>query len=372
MDFNLDEPPENARSLTAQILDAEIGPPGIMADPPAHRRAGWALAKSGLVEAFLPEPAGGAGLDAMAMTAVIREVALRTAAVPLPAVLSTGIFPLVRFGGEEHEPLLERVAAGGELMVGAVREPGRMRASRAQSRAAPVAGGFELSGVKTMVPFASDADWILVPAQYAREGVGLFLLPAGAPGVTVTPHPTGCYLPAGTVTLDRVKVAAGSRLGACDGTAAAYLDLCASLGVAAYASGLMAGALAITAKHVKTREQFGRVLAQFQAVSHQAADAFMADMVLSTLAWAGSYQLAVGGLEEAARLLGAADLALVSQMMPALLACQHVHGGLGLDATYPIHRYVTAGMHLSQVIGGTDVVAENLGDLVSASDEGDV
>ncbi|WP_183094513.1 acyl-CoA dehydrogenase family protein, partial [Nocardioides stalactiti] len=108
----------------------------------------------------------------------------------------------------------------------------------------------------------------------------------------------------------------------------------AAAGLAVIAAGVLAGARDLTADYVKGREQFGRALAQFQAVSLQLADVYIASRTLDLAADNAVWRVANG-------LPAADDLAVagywVSRVVPtAFRTCHHVHGGMGVDVTYPL------------------------------------
>jgi alkylation response protein AidB-like acyl-CoA dehydrogenase len=129
---------------------------------------------------------------------------------------------------------------------------------------------------------------------------------------------------------------------------------------AAQASGVLAGALRLTTEHVRNRKQFGRALAEFQAVTTQVADVYIAARALDVAMWSGAWRLAEG-------LPAEEDLALAayhtSEAARALYTCQHLHGGLGLDVTYPLHRYFAHAKHLAHLLGGADAQLDLIGAL---------
>jgi 3-oxo-4-pregnene-20-carboxyl-CoA dehydrogenase alpha subunit len=190
-----------------------------------------------------------------------------------------------------------------------------------------------LSGVKVGVGYAADAYRILVPA-----GDTVFLVDPRAPGVSLTRTPTSSGVPEFTVRLDRIP---GEPLGAVD-----ELERLALAGACAVGDGLLAGALDLTVEHVRTREQFGRPLATFQAVAQQIADVYIASRTLhlATLSacWGLGADLAVAGHW------------LAEEALPALHICHHLHGGLGVDVSYPLHRYYSATKDLVRGLRGVE------------------
>ncbi|WHT17231.1 acyl-CoA dehydrogenase family protein [Crossiella sp. CA-258035] len=124
---------------------------------------------------------------------------------------------------------------------------------------------------------------------------------------------------------------------------------CAVVGACAFGEGLLAGALGLTVAHVGQRRQFGRVLAEFQAVAMQVADVRIAARTVELVTRAACWKLGEG-------LAARADVAVagywVGEGLPgALETCHHLHGGLGLDVGYPLHRFSALGRDLVRFLG---------------------
>ncbi|QYC44663.1 Acyl-CoA dehydrogenase [Nonomuraea coxensis DSM 45129] len=324
MDFNLDETQQDVRRLAADVLAKD-------ADEERLRQAG-------LLSLCVPEEAGGAGLGPVEMAVVLREVGAKAAAVPgLPAL--AGTLALARHGTQERQ----RRHAGGIAL--AVREPGRALAAPPETAAREDGGGWTLTGRKVTVMYPGAAALVT-----AAEGLFLVEDPATAPERTSTGEP------AATVVLDG---APAERVAGPE--AAADVRRLHTAAVAAQASGVLAGALELTTAHIRTRRQFGRALAEFQAVTMQIADVYIAGRALDVAMWSALWRLGEG-------LPAEEDLALAAyhaaEAVKALHTCQHLHGGLGLDVTYPLHRYFAQAKHLSYLLGGAGAQLDLIGALV--------
>lgn len=320
MDFSLDETQRDLRDLAADLLAKDAGEDR--------------LREAGLLSVCAPEEAGGAGLGPVEMAVVLREVGARAVAVRALPVLVSSLF-LSRYGTRPPHP---------EVVL-ALREPGRALADAPATRADRTAGGWVLTGRKTQVP------WLDGPALVTADA-GVFLVerPEASPEFTSTGEP------AATVVLDRTPAERVS--GAEAVTAARQLF---TVAVAAQAGGVLAGALQLTTDYIKTRRQFGRALAEFQAVTMQIADVYVAGRALDVAMWSAAWRLGEG-------LPAEEDLAVaafhVGEAFRALYTCQHLHGGLGLDVTYPLHRYFAQAKHLSHLLGGQDAQLDLIGALV--------
>ncbi|MEV4107102.1 acyl-CoA dehydrogenase family protein [Nonomuraea sp. NPDC049695] len=323
MDFNLDETQQDLRKLAAEVLAKEDGE---------------RLRQAGLMSVCVPEEAGGAGLGPVEMAVVLREVGARAAPVPvLPTLVST--LTLAHYGTLDQQ---RRLSDGATV---ALREPGRAPAEPPLTTARPVDGGWALTGRKVSVPYPGA--WVLVSADE-----GLFLVESPP----TTPEYTSTGEPAATIVLDGTPA---ERVAGPEAVAGARRLFMAA--VAAQASGVLAGALELTTGYVRTRKQFGRALAEFQAVTMQIADVYIAARALDVAMWSAAWRL--GEVLPADQ-----DLALaayhVCEAFKALYTCQHLHGGMGLDVTYPLHRYFAQAKHLSHLLGGADAQLDLIGALV--------
>ena len=165
-----------------------------------------------------------------------------------------------------------------------------------------------------------------------------------------TPSSTG--EPEYTVRMDQAPVE--ELLGGPD--RARDLHQLAVAGACALADGAVAGALALTRDHVATRQQFGRPLAAFQAVSQQIAEVYIASRTMHLATLAACWRLDAGpemGTDAGADLAVAAYWC-AEQAPRAVRTCHHLHGGLGMDATYPLHRFSSLVADLVRYLGGAE------------------
>lgn len=298
MDFTLDDAQQAAADLARDILTREPDPD-----------SAWkALTSAGLL--------AGEGIGVLETAAVLTEVgrtAMRTPALSTLSVVHCG------------STVLREAVAAGEHLTYALRG------------SVTVASTNVLSGKAIGVPYASTASRILVPA-----GDTTFLVAPGDTTLTRTYSASGA--PEYTVVLD------GTPGEALCGTV--ELRRFAVAGACAYGDGLLAGALDLTAAHVRDREQFGKPLATFQAVAQQIADVYIASRTLHLAAWSAIWRLAEG--KDPDEDLAVAAYWLTEEAMPALHTCHHLHGGVGVDASYPLHRYYSTMKDLVRLLGGVE------------------
>lgn len=352
MDFRPDENQVAVAGLAADVLGHAAARESGGAETGDAWRATWAdLARADLLGLPAPESLGGAGLGAEEVAAVLTEGGRLAIAAPLLPALALGILPVATHGTvEQRERLLPAALTGDELIVGALGEAGAAVPSAPSTRAVRTASGWALTGRKVAVGYAQHAAHLLVSAA-TDDGAAVFVVPASAPGVTVSPSPTSAGTPEGTVDLAGVEVPAEAVLGgSTDGTVAQAVRECGLAGAAAVADGALAGTLALTVDHLRKREQFGRPLGAFQAVAQQIADVYIASRTLHLAAVSAAWRIGTGSPAEEATALAAHWLA--AEAPSAVRTCHHLHGGIGVDATYPLHRFYSAIKDLTRFVGG--------------------
>jgi alkylation response protein AidB-like acyl-CoA dehydrogenase len=367
MDFNYGELADDLRSLVETVFfpSSESA-----ADDTAPAGKDWGrLTESGVLQAFLPAANDGEDAGAEELVAVVRELGLGGARVPavgsIPALM---VMVQAAAGLQDAAALLAAAGAGKQRAALALREAGRSAGALGGVRASTAAGGLVLDGTKTLVLDGAAADWLIV--SVLLDGAArLVLVPAAAAGVNVVPDATGSILESATVVLNSVLVPAHALLREePTGTGPALVDLANQLqllALVALASGHLEAALRLTAKHINTREQFGHVLAKFQAVAMTISDVYIAHSVLKNLVLGSAWRVQNQDPQTAMTLASAA-LIVTEEVQSSLLGCQQLHGGLGLDATYPLHRHFSAGFYCAQWLGGADGALEMLGDSAAA------
>jgi 3-oxo-4-pregnene-20-carboxyl-CoA dehydrogenase alpha subunit len=155
-----------------------------------------------------------------------------------------------------------------------------------------------------------------------------------------------------TLRLDRVPVE--HVLGA----AATQTDLyqLAVAGACCLADGALSAALALTRDHVAARRQFGKPLATFQAVAQQIADVYIASRTLHLVTQSACWLLDAGEKagQDAAGDLGVAGYWCAEEAPRSVRKCHHLHGGTGMDTTYPLHHFSALIGDLVRYLGGAE------------------
>ena len=358
MDFTTGEAETEAARLAAQILAGVAGQGSLastaeLADSDA--RLWKELADAGLLSLALPETLGGDGLGVQATAAVLTEVGRHAARIPALATLALGVLPVARCADTAlQRRLLAGVADGQTVLTAAIREPSE---SMPDLPATAVTAG-TVSGVKIGVPYAAAASWILMPASTA-DGTVVVVVEPDADGLSCQRTRSSSGMPEYTVRLDRTPV-----LAVLDGCRADVLCQLALAGACAVADGAVAAALDLTSRHIREREQFGRPLATFQAVAQQIADVYAAARTLHLATTSACWRLDAG--RDAAHDADVAAYWLAEYAPPALRTCHHLHGGLGMDISYPLPRYSSLVSDLVTFVGGADARLDRLAGCVGA------
>jgi 3-oxo-4-pregnene-20-carboxyl-CoA dehydrogenase alpha subunit len=372
MDFTLDETQQAVALLAAEVL-GQARPPGPPAD--GFDAALWKeMGRAGLLSLALPAWLGGDGLGVLDVAVALTEVGRRAASVPALATLVLGVLPVVRWGDRNlQQALLAGVAAGDTVLTAAVREPSGVMPAWPATTATLRRTSGTVSGVKIGVPYAAAADWILVPASLEAGGTGVVVVKASAEGVSWQRTHSSSGEPEYTLRLDQAPVA--DLLGSAKGQgevagarAAEDLYQLAVAGACCLADGALAGALALTTAHVAAREQFGRPLATFQAVAQHIADVYITSRTLHLAALSACWRMHTG--RDAGNDLDVAGYWLAGRAPEALRTCHHLHGGIGMDVTYPLHRYSSLVKDLVRSVGGADYRLDRLADRACAGNDG--
>ena len=373
MDFSFSEEQEAVRELADRIFtdlatherlrELESEPDGDRFD-----RKLWAeLAAAGLLGIALPEEVGGAGLG-FVETGLLVEAAGRSAAyVPVIETLAAAAPAIARFGTEaQRQRWLPGVVAGDTVLTTALVELGGTPA--APSVVAERDGdGWMLSGTKSCVPSGMIADAVLVPARVEPgRGGGVRRRHRRPPGSAASARSPTPGSPRPCSPSPAPRWGRTSLLGSVeDGPSIIeWLVQRTTAALALAQAGAAAAALALVAEYTKTREQFGKPIATFQAVGQRAADAYVDTEAIRLTAWQAAWRIAEGlpaDKEVAIAKFWAADGG-----QRVVHAAVHLHGGVGVDRDYPLHRYFLMTKHLELTLGGATEQLLHLGATLAA------
>lgn len=358
MDWSFTEEQDEIAGLARQILEGELSEERYRAVEEAGGDADrfdaglWQkLAAADLLGVALPEDLGGGGYGIVEQCRVMVECGRAVAPVPLLASIVMGAWPVATFGTEaQRKDVVPKAIDGSLVLSAALVEPLNPDPSHPETTAVRDGEGWRLSGEKTCVPAGMQAGLVLVPAM-TPEGVGVFLVDPLAEGVTRTPQRVADKGREAHLALDGVVVGDGAVLGGEDRgvEVVAFIERHATAALVAYVLGVTERAVEMTAEYTKNRVQFDVPVASFQAVGQRAADAWIDVAGIRHTLWQAAWRLAEGlpcDTELEVAKFWAADGG-----HRVVHAAVHLHGGMGVDTDYPVHRYFLAAKQAEFTLG---------------------
>jgi alkylation response protein AidB-like acyl-CoA dehydrogenase len=278
---------------------------------------------------------------------VAEEMGRLTAPGPLLGVNVVAAALSEAANADEHAELIAALMAGEAVASWAVYEPRHSWAPLApgvQAASDGAGAGYVVSGVKDRVEAGDQADWFLVTAA-GPDGLVQLLVPAAAPGVTVTPEPSlDVVRRYARLELDGVHVP-GTSVVRPDGPAETAVNRQIQIAVAlqcAETAGVIQRAFEFTSQWAFDRYSFGRPLASYQALKHRFAD--MKLWLEACQATAGAAAHAAAQRTDDADELASVAKSYVGQRATDILQdCVQLHGGIGVTWEHDIHLYLRRG-----------------------------
>ena len=330
MDFRFSEEQEALQGLAREIFENEVTPERLKAIEAAGDGIDeelWArLAEANLLGLAIAENQGGMGFFELCV--LLHEMGRAVAPVPLLSSLVGAACPLAEFGTEDQRDRWLAPLAKGEVVLAA----GALDASPID--ATPGGAGWVLSGSCDHVAAVHRAKRVVLRVRDA-EGDFLALVDPEADGVSLRRGLTSRREPVFSIDLDDVELDATEALRAAGIVRWTRQRMRVALAVTHV--GVCERALEITTSYLEEREQFGAPLASLTAVQHRCADAYIGLDAMRWMAWMAASRLEEG--VDAAREAWAAKFWAADAGSKIASAVQHLHGGMGVDMDYAIHRY---------------------------------
>ncbi|MCC6849003.1 MAG: acyl-CoA/acyl-ACP dehydrogenase [Deltaproteobacteria bacterium] len=370
MDFSFSDEQQQIAELAKRIFTDHASHERVRqierAGGPRFDRELWAeAARAGLLGIAVPQAHGGAGLGFFEVALVVEQMARAAAPIPLLETIVTGALPIAEYGTDaQRNAWLPKVVEGEAILTAALTED-QADPQRPTTTARKDGASWRISGIKTCVPAGDLADLLLVPA--AADGkVVVLLVEAATPGLRTWPLLTTSGQPEARIELDDVRVGADAVLGttATGGAVLAWIEERATTALACVALGVCEQALALTSDYTKNRKQFDQPIAMFQAVGQRLADAYIDVEAIRLTTWQAAWRLAVGLPAETQVAIAKYWAGAGGQRV--VHTAQHLHGGMGVDRDYPLHRYFLYAKQLELQLGGTTTQLRRLGRLIAA------
>ena len=371
MDFQPSEIQRELRDLARKILEEEATPDRLREIERGELNFDdqlWgALARANLLGIAIPAEQGGMGQGFAELAVLVEECGGAVAPVPAIPTLVGAALPIARFGSpQQRDRWLPRVASGEAILSCGLAELAAGDPFAPTTRAVRDAESWRLSGSKLGVSFGAQAERVLVSAA-SEAGVGLFLVDPAGPGVRREDLISTAFEPQVLLALEGATVSAADVLvapGPGGDAALRWTVERVQAALAAMQLGVCDRALRMTASYTSMREQFGRKISTFQAVGQRAANAYIDVECLRLV------------VQHAAWLLGeerpASDEVSVAKIWAGdtghrvSFAAQHLHGGMGVDVDYPLHRYCLWAKQLELTLGSSIDEIERLGTRIAA------
>ena len=339
MNLTLSESQEAIAAAASEVFGRLVDPARIEKveqTPDRFDRDLWAaLAGAGLLGVAVPEDHEGLGLGAIEFALVCEQLGRSVAAVPLVETALAAWSIATHGSNEQRERLLAGLVSGEKVAA------------------------VDWSGVGIGVPWAHVADVVLVVADGE-----LLLIDPNADGVTATREETTDRRVAMTLSYDAAAAeTVGERAGE-------WFVARARVALAAVQAGVTDAAVRMTASYTNDREQFGKPLSTFQGVALKAADAFLDATAVHATAMQAAW--ALDELDDATLQTLTAAWWAADGGQRCVHLTQHLHGGMGADVTYPVHRYFLWAKQIELQLGGASALLAELGDaLDQRPDAGD-
>ncbi len=335
------------------------------------------FAELGILGLPFAEADGGFGGGAVE-TAIVMEAFGRALVVEpyFATVVMCGSLLRHLASDDQMAALVPVIAAGDRVLAYAqVERQSRYSLNDIQTRAEPDpdSGMWRITGDKSLVLHGDSADTLLVTARTAgehreRHGIGLFLVDAGAPGVTRRGYPTQDGLRAAEVSFNAVPAeAVGDPHEALPALERVQDEVLAAL--CAEAVGVMQAMHDMTVDYLKTRTQFGRPIGDNQALQHRAVDMYVSLEQARSMALFGTMMSTDADVPERTRALHAAKVQIGRSGRHIGQEAVQLHGGIGVTMEYAVGHHFKRMTMIERSFGDTDshlAALARLGGLIAA------
>ena len=337
-------------------------------DATGFSRELWkAFAEMGFSGLLVPENFGGSGLGAVEAGVVMEEIG-RTL-MPSP-FLSTGVLAasaLTRGGSAAQKAeYLPKISAGSLLAAFAIDEGAKHRPLQTAMQATRAGNGFKLKGAKALVVDGHTADLLIVAARTGgsageAKGLTLFLVNPKAKGVATERTIMVDAHNAARIEFDNVEVNADSVLGEVD-QGGALLEGVLNIGRGAVASemvGLSEEVFGRSVTYLKERKQFGKLIGEFQALQHRAAQLYI-DIEITRSAVLKALQTLDGDFEHAGAAVAVAKARAGTTATLAVQEGVQMHGGMGMTDQFDIGFFMKRARVCQELFGDSNYHADQL------------
>jgi alkylation response protein AidB-like acyl-CoA dehydrogenase len=336
----------------------------IIASATGHSEDVWAaLAEMGILGVPFDAEHGGFGGTTVDMMVVMEALGEALVVEPYVATVGLGGRFVARAGSAaQRDRILPALTQGKTKLAFAQTEPGsRYDLARVGMRARRSGDGFTLDGEKTAVLHGGAADVLVVSARTSGgdgdpQGISLFLVDRGAPGIVVTEYRTIDNLRVADIRFSNVSVGRDALLGA-EGQGLLIIDEVvdyATTLVCAEAVGAIKYAHDATLEYLKTRRQFGVPIGSFQALQHRMVDVYIAWEQARSIVCLACVKVDGGDAVERARAVAAAKIKIADTARHVSQESVQLHGGMGMTEELKISHTFRRLTVITQAFGDAD------------------
>src|SRR6478609_3304550 len=343
MDFDLSE----EQRLLKESVDGLLGSSyefeqrkKYMAEKGGWSKSVWSkLAEQGLLGLPFSEDDGGFGAGAVETMIVMEAMGKALMLEPyLATVVMAGGFLRHGASAEQKAAHIPGIIDGSKTFAFAQLEKNsRYDLHDVATSAKKKGAGWVIDGEKFVVLNGENADTLIVTArtkggQRDKTGIGAFIVPANAKGVTKKSYPTQDGLHAADITLTGVEVGADAAIGNPDDSLALIERVVdeARVALCAEAVGLMDESLKTTVEYIKTRKQFGVAIGSFQSLQHRASDMFVAAEQARSMSMFATMAGDFENAKERSNAIAAAKVQIGKSLKFVGQQAIQLHGGIGM------------------------------------------
>ncbi len=326
-----------------------------------------AFAEMGFCGLLVPENFGGSGLGCVEAGVVMEEIGRTLMPSPFLSTAVLAASAIARGGSEaQKSAYLPKISNGALLAALAVDEGAKHRPLQTSLQAVRAGNGFKLSGAKSFVVDGHTADLLIVAARTGgaageRNGLTLFLVDPKAKGIAVERTVMVDAHNAARIEFDNVEVNADSVLGEVD-QGGALLEGVLNIGRGAVASemvGLSEEVFGRTVTYLKERKQFGKLIGEFQALQHRAAELYI-DIEITRAAVLKALQALDGDFEHAGAAVAVAKAKAGTTATLAVQEGVQMHGGMGMTDQFDIGFFMKRARVCQELFGDSNYHADQL------------
>jgi len=337
-------------------------------DTTGFSRELWkAFADMGFSGLLVPEQFGGSGLGCVEAGVVMEEIGRTLMPSPFLSSAVLAASALTRGGSDAQKAAhLPKIADGSLLAALAVDEGAKHRPLQVKLQAVRSGNGFKLSGAKAFVVDGHTADLLIVAARTGgsageRNGLTLFLVDPKTKGIAVERTAMVDSHNAARIEFDNVEVNADSVLGEVD-QGGVLLEGVLNIGRGAVASemvGLSEEVFGRTVTYLKERKQFGKLIGEFQALQHRAAQLYI-DIEITRAAVLKALQTLDGDFAHATAAVAVAKARAGSTATLAVQEGVQMHGGMGMTDQFDIGFFMKRARVCQELFGDSNYHADQL------------